>query len=246
MKKIIFTLLIFGIVALVGCEQEQSETNVPVACTLDAKICPDGSSVGRVGPDCEFEPCPGEYAESGFCVKKGTNEKLSLDEAKQIVLKNSECSEGNMKETHMCNEVTGTWWFDLDKEQQGCMPACVVNVATKEAKINWRCTGLIMPEETSAEQQNKETAESFIENSPTFQFDGAGLEFINKKTLQCEECYEFTFKFTSSAAGYGDRTGMMLAQVITEHEAIITVKEGNIDSAVLDSKWDMVKQETIK
>jgi len=31
-----------------------------VACTLDAKICPDGSAVGRVAPDCEFALCPGE------------------------------------------------------------------------------------------------------------------------------------------------------------------------------------------
>jgi hypothetical protein len=29
-----------------------------VACTEEAKICPDGSAVGRVGPDCEFAPCP--------------------------------------------------------------------------------------------------------------------------------------------------------------------------------------------
>jgi hypothetical protein len=28
------------------------------ACTLEAKICPDGSSVGRTGPNCEFEACP--------------------------------------------------------------------------------------------------------------------------------------------------------------------------------------------
>ncbi|MFH1095063.1 MAG: hypothetical protein V1728_02500 [Candidatus Micrarchaeota archaeon] len=25
---------------------------------MDAKICPDGSAVGRQGPDCEFAPCP--------------------------------------------------------------------------------------------------------------------------------------------------------------------------------------------
>lgn len=31
-----------------------------VACTMEAKICPDGSSVGRTGPHCEFAPCPGE------------------------------------------------------------------------------------------------------------------------------------------------------------------------------------------
>ena len=29
-----------------------------VACTMDAKMCPDGSYVGRSGPACEFAPCP--------------------------------------------------------------------------------------------------------------------------------------------------------------------------------------------
>ncbi|MBI3963706.1 MAG: hypothetical protein HY341_01785, partial [Candidatus Kerfeldbacteria bacterium] len=34
-------------------------TNDQVYCTADAKECPDGSFVGRVGPDCEFAPCLG-------------------------------------------------------------------------------------------------------------------------------------------------------------------------------------------
>src|SRR3989344_6674799 len=29
-----------------------------VACTQEAKLCPDGSYVGRTGPDCEFAQCP--------------------------------------------------------------------------------------------------------------------------------------------------------------------------------------------
>jgi hypothetical protein len=29
-----------------------------VACTMEAKICPDGTAVGRQGPNCEFTPCP--------------------------------------------------------------------------------------------------------------------------------------------------------------------------------------------
>ncbi len=32
----------------------------PVACTMEAKICPDGSSVGRGGPNCEFASCPSQ------------------------------------------------------------------------------------------------------------------------------------------------------------------------------------------
>ncbi len=31
-----------------------------VACTQEAKLCPDGSYVGRTGPKCEFSACPGE------------------------------------------------------------------------------------------------------------------------------------------------------------------------------------------
>ena len=31
------------------------------ACTRDAKICPDGTAVGRTGPRCEFAQCPGAY-----------------------------------------------------------------------------------------------------------------------------------------------------------------------------------------
>lgn len=45
---------------------------VPVACTADAKICPDGSSVGR-NPDngCEFYDCPS--VEKVFCNESQRN-----------------------------------------------------------------------------------------------------------------------------------------------------------------------------
>lgn len=28
------------------------------ACTMEARLCPDGSYVGRTGPNCEFAQCP--------------------------------------------------------------------------------------------------------------------------------------------------------------------------------------------
>lgn len=47
-----------------GIEQiPSSSQSIPpsaVACTLDAKLCPDGSWVGREGPQCQFAACPGE------------------------------------------------------------------------------------------------------------------------------------------------------------------------------------------
>lgn len=35
-----------------------SPTATQTACTMEAKICPDGTSVGRTGPNCEFDACP--------------------------------------------------------------------------------------------------------------------------------------------------------------------------------------------
>lgn len=39
-------------------QSEDSEVVESVACTMDAKLCPDGSAVGRTGPNCEFAACP--------------------------------------------------------------------------------------------------------------------------------------------------------------------------------------------
>lgn len=40
------------------CAAAPSASASPRACTEEAKICPDGSAVGRIGPNCEFAPCP--------------------------------------------------------------------------------------------------------------------------------------------------------------------------------------------
>ncbi len=71
-----------------------------------------------------------------------TGGSMMLSEARQIAV-SSECGE-RLKENYICNPDTGTWWLDLDIEKQGCNPACVVNIDTKQTEINWRCTGLII------------------------------------------------------------------------------------------------------
>ncbi|MDP3880664.1 MAG: hypothetical protein Q8Q32_00575, partial [bacterium] len=35
-------------------------------CTMEAKLCPDGSAVGRTGPNCEFAQCPGQGGGSQY------------------------------------------------------------------------------------------------------------------------------------------------------------------------------------
>lgn len=49
-------VLIAGVVFLTLTSGVQNDNEVE--CTLEAMICPDGSSVGRTGPSCEFTPCP--------------------------------------------------------------------------------------------------------------------------------------------------------------------------------------------
>jgi hypothetical protein len=38
----------------------------------------------------------------------------------------------------------------------------------------------------------------------------------------------------------------MLAEVITPHQAVITVEKGKITSAIMDEQWDMMKQKMLK
>jgi hypothetical protein len=52
-------LSILSLLFLFSVAAPAAETKA-VFCTQDAKLCPDGSGVGRTGPNCEFAPCPGE------------------------------------------------------------------------------------------------------------------------------------------------------------------------------------------
>jgi heat shock protein HslJ len=98
-----------------------------------------------------------------------------------------------------------------------------------------------------SEDESLNIAQQFLKNSPTYNFDGIEETLKNKETLtlRCPYCWQFIFTFGSRHAGYGDRTGQMLAQVITLHTARITVQEGEVTYAVLDDKWDMLQQERI-
>ncbi len=63
MKKIILTiglLIILAVFVFAGIyfSSSSSTPSMEVPCTMEAKICPDGSAVGRSGPLCEFAECP--------------------------------------------------------------------------------------------------------------------------------------------------------------------------------------------
>lgn len=60
MKRII--LLIFVVIASVlgayWFVASRPQMDEQISCTQEAKLCPNGSAVGRTGPNCEFAACP--------------------------------------------------------------------------------------------------------------------------------------------------------------------------------------------
>lgn len=61
-QKYIFAIIVFLILAggISGYFLYKNQTNKPngIVCTMDAKLCPDGSYVSRTGANCEFAECP--------------------------------------------------------------------------------------------------------------------------------------------------------------------------------------------
>ncbi|HQI57491.1 MAG TPA: hypothetical protein PKZ06_00120 [Candidatus Pacearchaeota archaeon] len=86
-KKFVIIVLTVFLIASMGfiIAKEKISTNVKdelIACTMDVKMCPDGSYVGRIAPDCEFAPCPEE-----------NKEKISCKDLYWIDNTNKECSQ---------------------------------------------------------------------------------------------------------------------------------------------------------
>jgi len=74
-KLIIIISILAVIGGLIGFGYSILKKGKPVACTQEAKLCPDGSYVGRTGPNCEFALCPHEDLIRVFTPQ--VNEKIS-------------------------------------------------------------------------------------------------------------------------------------------------------------------------
>ncbi len=71
------SLLPLALAACSGTSPDVPDTGSgDVACTQEAKLCPDGSYVGRQGPNCEFTACP---------VTSSTTQRIATDGALSIV-----------------------------------------------------------------------------------------------------------------------------------------------------------------
>jgi len=106
------------------------------------------------------------------------------------------------------------------------------------------------------EDQLKLFAADWITKSVTYAYNGSGLKFINYTTKgTIPEVYEIAYIFTSSEAGYGDRSNETVRQsqnitpVVSTNEIVhnikLTVTRNMIVSAVIDDKWDELNQRLI-
>jgi hypothetical protein len=67
------------------------------ACSMEAKICPDGTAVGRTGPNCQFTPCP---------TATTTPEKTSVQNV------NIKAGDTVASPLQINGEARGTWYFE--------------------------------------------------------------------------------------------------------------------------------------
>jgi len=98
------------------------------------------------------------------------------------------------------------------------------------------CVGCVQPQEsTYTMNESLHIAEQFVRTAPTFAYD---------KQLS-PSSWEFTLTFQCRTAGYGNRAGMMAAQVLTNHTAVIRVEDGDVVYAVYDGVWDELSQKMV-
>lgn len=110
-----------------------------IACTQEVKVCSDGSYVSRTGPNCEFEPCPGENDSakplnmanpaSVFCDQNGGKLEIRTGEdggqtGYCIFSDGSECEEwafqrGECKQSDSLEKVDISGWQNYRNEKLG-------------------------------------------------------------------------------------------------------------------------------
>jgi hypothetical protein len=106
MKTLLFGVVLIVLLGVAGFfyrnVMEQRGSPEPVACTMDAKVCPDGSAVGRTGPSCEFALCGLPNAEDseiglGFVIPQGyvsNRDAIGADPSLRVVLDNNDAPGG--------------------------------------------------------------------------------------------------------------------------------------------------------
>lgn len=139
-SMVVLTLAAFGVASYVVT---QNAINIESEANRMYSISPNQPTAKKaenkeVPKNGNTNPVNEEGGEIDMCLT------MSYDDAARIAVAGGCGQDAKLKETHFCNEGTKTWWIDLDQENSGCNPACVINTETGQAEINWRCTGAII------------------------------------------------------------------------------------------------------
>jgi hypothetical protein len=118
----------------------------------------------------------------------------------------------------------------------------VVSAVTDDVFDEITCTVIETPQDI---EEAEETTLEWLRDAPTFSYDGiqGTMEIVDTVILESyPEQYVVTISFACGHPGYGNRSDMVLAQVITEHTAVLTVVNNEVQSAVIDGEWDELNQ----
>lgn len=116
----------------------KSNSKLPLkACTMEAKLCPDGSSVGRTGSNCDFAPCPTPAdPTANWKTYKDTTLGYSIMYPADWTLN----SNPNVAQTNVINKgrsVSVTWSQHAADQGNAGGCASVCNFSAKDGAYNW-------------------------------------------------------------------------------------------------------------
>jgi len=108
----------------------------------------------------------------------------------------------------------------------------------------------IQSNSTDNKSNNEAIAIAYLKNAPTFKFDGilSSIKITDSwqaQTFTYPGFWGVTIEFDCSHAGYGDRTGQVVAQVITHHSISMHVTEGHVTLAIIDNVWNEITQKMV-
>ena len=85
-----FGAVALGLIGVAGFWVFERVLPTEVGCTMEAKLCPDGSVVGRGGPQCEFALCPdgGVSENDGVASEDRVPEETEREDASQTIQEN--------------------------------------------------------------------------------------------------------------------------------------------------------------
>jgi len=93
-----------------------TQTQTTIACTQEAKLCPDGTAVGRTGPNCEFAACSDTPAAPASCtwndqtIASGSSvtayQSSMVDFGMQCVSQTRTCTNGTLSGSYAYSSCT--------------------------------------------------------------------------------------------------------------------------------------------